>query len=126
MPGLANFFVPCRHTIAQALKNTVHNSAVGHFCFALFAHLEATIVCGGQLEREQMAGFVAPLLGAQAQQLSAAYQPAFCRVVHPVAFKMRAKAMCPAIDKLLTQALQIYMQIFALNFKAHTRHLYLR
>ena len=102
-------------------NNVGHGRAVGHFGFALFAHLEAAALQDRQLEGKQITRFVLPQLAAQPQQLAACNQTTRRGVEYPVAFKMRAKAMRPVIDKSLTQGLQIYLQIFALNLKAHTR-----
>ena len=108
-PWLANFFVPGRHRIAQPFQNTPQGSAIGNFRFALLAHLEAAVFCGGQLERDQVARFVLPFLTAQTQQLAASDQRSLGSVKHPVALKMRAKAVRPVIHKRLTQGLQIHM-----------------
>ena len=75
---------------------------------------------------DQVARFALPFLTAQTQQFAACDQRSLSSVKHPVTFKMRAKAMRSAIHKRLTQGLQIHMQIFAFNLKAHDCRLYLR
>ena len=114
------------HRIAQPFQNTPQGRAIDNFRFALLAHLEAAVFRGGQLERDQVARFVLPFLTAQTQQFAACDQRSLSSVKHPVALKMRAKAVRPVVHKRLTQGLQIHMQIFAFNLKAHDCRLYLR